>query len=118
MAYASDESEAPEVYLRPASGEGVAVRVSTAGGDLPGWRADRRELYHRAPGGAIMAVGVRLGATADLGPPRIAVASPAFGRTIRAFEVARDGERFVALGRGDPPVLTLVLDWPALLVRP
>jgi hypothetical protein len=106
------------VYVRSRSGPGVAVRVSTAGGQLPRWRADGRELYYRAPSGAIMAVVVDLGATAELSPPRVAVADPHFGRTIRAFEVTADGQRFVAFGRGDPPTLTLLLDWAARLAPP
>jgi serine/threonine-protein kinase len=115
LAYVSDETGAPEVYVRPTSGPGVAVRVSTAGGEIPRWRADGRELYYRAPDGAIMAVGVRPGAAVVLSPPRVAVAHPPFSRAVRAFDVTPDGEQFVAFGREDPSVFTLVLDWAAQL---
>ena len=79
---------------------------------------DGGELYYRAPGGAIMSVGVALGATAALSPPRVAVADPRFSRTVRGLDVTPDGERFIAFARGDPPVLTLVVDWAARLARP
>ena len=115
LAYVSDETGAAEVYVRPMSGPGVAVRVSTAGGEIPRWRADGRELYYRAPDGAIMAVGVRSDAAIALSSPRVAVARPPFSRTVRTFDVTPDGGQFVAFGREDPPVFTLVLDWAARL---
>jgi hypothetical protein len=37
--------------------------------------------------------------------------SPPFSRTIRSFEVTPDGERFIAFGREDPLLFTLVLNW-------
>ncbi|MFN2240082.1 MAG: TolB family protein, partial [Thermoanaerobaculia bacterium] len=45
IAYASDVSGAPEVYVRPFEGKGAAVRVSRDGGSQPRWRGDGRELY-------------------------------------------------------------------------
>ena len=115
LAYVSDETGPPEVYIRQLSGSGVPVRVSTAGGEFPVWRGDGRELYYRAPDGAIMAVGVRLGPIVTLSPPGVALAAPPFSRMVRSFEVTPDGQRFVAFGREDPLLFTLVLDWPARL---
>ena len=117
LAYVSDETGEPEVYVRRVSGAGVAVRVSTDGGEFPRWRADGRELYYRTPKRAIMAVGVRLEPEVSISRPRLAAASPPFSRTVRGFEVSADGERFIAFGLGDPPVLTLLLDWAARLPR-
>lgn len=111
LAYVSDEVGTPEVYVRPVSGPGVAVRVSPAGGDFPRWRADGRELYYQAPDGTIMGVAVRLGTTVTLSPPRVAVTGPPFSRVFRGFEVTPDGQRFIAFGREDPLLFTLVLDW-------
>ena len=117
MAYVSTETGAPEVYLRPMSGRGVAVPVSTSGGEAPRWRADGRALYYRAPDGAIMAVDVRLGAvTAALSQPHVAVASPPFTQTVRGFDVTPDGKQFIGIGRSERPVFTLLFDWPAQLL--
>jgi Tol biopolymer transport system component len=115
LAYVSDETGAPEVYIRAVSGSGLAVRVSTAGGEFPFWRADGRELYYRAPDGSIIAVGVKLGPSVTLSPPSVALASPPFSRMVRSFEVTPDGQRFVGYGREDPLLFTLVLDWAARL---
>ncbi len=115
LAYVSDETSAPEVYIRAASGSGVAVRVSNAGGDFPVWRADGRELYYRAPDGAILGVGVRLGSPIVLSQPKVALAAPPFSRMVRTFEVTPDGRQFVGFGREDPLLFTLVTDWAARL---
>ena len=115
LAYVSDETGAPEVYIRPVSGSGPALRVSTAGGEFPIWRADGRELYYRVPDGAILAVGLGPGPHVALSPPTVALAAPPFSRMVRSFEVTPDGTRFVAFGREDPLLFTLVLDWAARL---
>lgn len=115
LAYVSDETGAPEVYVRRVSGAAGAVRVSTAGGEFPTWRADGRELYYRSPNGAIMAVAVRLGPSIVLASPSVAVAGPPFSRTVRWFDVTPDGQRFIAFGREDPLVFTLVLNWASRL---
>ena len=113
LAYVSDESGAPEVYVRRSDGTGVGVLVSTAGGDVPRWRADGRELFYRVPDGAIMGVAVTLGRTAVLAQPRVVVSSPPFNQAVRALSVTDDGRGFIAFGRGEPPVFTLILDWAA-----
>ncbi|HEV7367106.1 MAG TPA: protein kinase [Gemmatimonadales bacterium] len=115
MAYVSDETGAPEVYIRAVSGSGIATRVSTAGGEFPVWRADGRELYYRVPDGSIMGVGVKLGPPIDLSQPGVALPTPPFSRMVRSFDVTPDGQRFVGFGREDPLLFTLVLDWPARL---
>jgi serine/threonine-protein kinase len=117
MAYVSDETGAPEVYVREVSGRGAPVRASRAGGDVPRWRGDGRELYYRAPSGAIMVVGVTAGAPMALSSPRVVVANAPFSRTARTLEVTPDGERFVGFARDDPPVLTLMIDWMTRLAR-
>ena len=116
MAYVSDETGAPEVYVRAASGVDVAVRVSTAGGEFPVWRADGRELYYRSPDGAIMGVGVKLGPTIVLSRPSMILASPPLSRMVRSFEVTPDGGRFIGFGKEDPLLFTLIVDWAARLL--
>ena len=118
MSYVSDASGAPEVYVRRVDGTGVEVPVSTTGGNFPRWRGDGRELYYRAPDGAVMAVSVQLGDAAVLSKPRVVVSSPPFNTTARDVAVASDGGLFIGYGREEPPVFTLMLDWAARLPRP
>ncbi len=115
LAYVSDETGAPEVYVRRVSGPGGAVRVSTAGGEFPAWRDDGRELYYRSPNGAILTVAVKLGPGIVLSAPSVAVAGPPFSRTVHWFDATPDGQRFVGFGREDPLSFLLVLNWASRL---
>jgi eukaryotic-like serine/threonine-protein kinase len=117
LAYVSDETGAPEVYVRSVSAPNLAARVSTAGGEAPYWRADGRELYYRTPNGAIMSVSVRPGPRPALSAPSIVLADPPFSRIVRSFQTTPDGERFVAFAREDPLLFTLVTNWPARVRR-
>jgi eukaryotic-like serine/threonine-protein kinase len=58
LAYMSDISGANEVYVRPYTGNGAAVLISTRGGVEPQWSADGSELFYRA-GTRMMSVAVR-----------------------------------------------------------
>ena len=62
-----------------------------------------------------MGVRVTLGRTATLSTPTVTVAGPPFSRAARWFEVTREGDRFFAFSREDPPVLTLLQGWQARL---
>jgi hypothetical protein len=58
LAYCSDVSGRPEVYIVPFP-EGVPrIQVSTDGGREPRWRKDGQELFYLSPNGAVMAVAV------------------------------------------------------------
>ena len=59
VAYASDESGRLEVYVQPFPLTGARWPVSVAGGMLPAWRRDGKELFFLEPGsGRMMAVDV------------------------------------------------------------
>jgi Tol biopolymer transport system component len=116
MAYVSDETGSPEVYVRAVAG-GVATRVSSAGGEFPFWRADGRELYYRLPDGAIMAVSVQLSPSLAVSSPRVVLADPPLSRMVRSFQLTPDGQRFVGFGREDPLLFTLVTNWRARVDR-
>ena len=47
LAYSSDESGRPEVYVRDLSGSGGRWQISTGGGEEPHWSGDGRRLYYR-----------------------------------------------------------------------
>ncbi|HEU4722447.1 MAG TPA: hypothetical protein VFS59_13895, partial [Gemmatimonadaceae bacterium] len=115
LAYVGSAAGASEVYLRRADGTGAELAVSTAGATYPRWSADGTRIYYRAPDGSVMSVDVRLGDAAVLSRPRVAASRPPFNMTTRDLAVSRDGETFIAYGREEPAVLTLMLDWAAAL---
>ena len=57
LAYTSDESGRPEVYVRPFPGSGQRVQISTGGGYQAVWSGDSRHLFYRS-GSAFSPMGV------------------------------------------------------------
>ena len=121
IAYQSDEFGRVEVSVRRyPSMEDVTV-VSLNGGELPRWSADAKEIFYKQ-GNALMAARVELDPR-----PRVLSRQRLFtgdylgaGRE-GAFDVTRDGRRFVMI-KSDPAsalnALTLVQNWTGLLNRP
>jgi eukaryotic-like serine/threonine-protein kinase len=111
LAYQSDESGAPEIYIRSATIHSPAIRVSTAGGEAPRWGRQGRSLYYRAPNGSIMEVAISIGQSVELGRPVVAVVGAPFTNANRSFAVLDNGQHFLAFARGDAPVFTLTVGW-------
>jgi serine/threonine-protein kinase len=121
VAYQSDETGTPEVYVRPFPGTGPPVRVSPAGGGVPTWRADGRELYYLTPVGDLAAVSVTAGARFDTGTPHLlfrGVTRQPFSPYVSPYDVSPDGQRFLVYteNRTAPP-LTVLTPWQNLLTR-
>jgi eukaryotic-like serine/threonine-protein kinase len=117
IAYESDESGDSEIYLALTEGGGEKRRVSPAGGRLPRWRRDARELYYVAPDGFLMAAPITLGARLEVGVPvrRFHVET-----AIENLDVAPDGSRFLLSAplevvRESP--IRVIVNWPELLQK-
>jgi Tol biopolymer transport system component len=125
VAYHSNESGRDEIYVipfRPGEGApGGKRQVSTAGGTLPRWRRDGKELFYIGLDQKLMAaeVGAK-GGTFENGP-----VSALFGPLISGrgflYDVAADGQRFLAVvppeqGTNAEP-LTVVQNWTAGLKK-
>ncbi len=115
IAYESDESGDPEIYVALTKGAGEKKRLSPAGGSRPRWRRDGKELYYVAPDGFVMAVPMALGPQLEPGAP-----VPLFRAEgqIENYDVTPDGSRFlvstpVEKVRESP--LRVILNWPAAL---
>ena len=125
MAYTSDDSRQREVYVRPfPKGEGV-WRISTAGGQMPRWRGDGKELFYVAADGKMTAVPVL---KAALGPkpsfePGTPTAlfeshmidSPSTNGVLQ-YDDTKDGKRFLintvrATPAAASPPLTVIVNW-------
>ena len=98
VAYTSDRSGRPEVYLDSYRTPGRPVVISSGGGVHPVWRGDGRELYYWNDGAL---VAVRLGASpGDDSPPlagtrTVLFRAPYPGGVNTMYDVSPDGERFV-----------------------
>ncbi|HEU4723065.1 MAG TPA: protein kinase [Gemmatimonadaceae bacterium] len=97
VAYTSDHSGRPEVYLDSYPTARRPVAVSSDGGAHPVWRGDGRELYYWHDGAL---VAVRLGASSGDAPPVAGARTVLFRAPYQVgvntmYDVSPDGERFV-----------------------
>ena len=117
LAYVSDETGRPEVYVQSFPTLTGKWQVSTEGGSQPRWQRDGKELFYVAADRKLMSVAIPVGATFETGSPRALFETTLVGSQRQAYAVAADGQRFlmnVPLGDASAP-LTVVLNWPALL---
>ncbi|MGQ0736911.1 MAG: hypothetical protein ACT4QD_25075 [Acidobacteriota bacterium] len=123
VAYTSDETGSPEVYVQPVPPSGAKWPISSGGGSAPRWRADGREIFYVAPDRKLMAMDVRIPPTFEPGVPRplFEVSFDTPGRIpvdVLPYVVAGDGQRFlmsrVTEASAAAPI-PIVLDWMAAL---
>jgi serine/threonine protein kinase len=118
LAYASDESDQWEVYVRPFPDvdSGGLKKVSTSGGNYPLWSPDGRELFYRSPDGFV-AVSVETNPDLKLGSPqRLFDMEPYL-----AVDIDPDGKRFLMVkgvetaeddtAQGTPRKIIVVTNW-------
>ena len=124
MAYISDKSGQPQVYVQAIPADGAEFQVSTAGGVQPRWRHDGKELFYLSADGKLMAVPVKTGASFEI----TGAAQPLFEMQETAFELPGplkyqptiDGRRFLVIapvGSSEAPPITVVLNWQAGLKK-
>jgi eukaryotic-like serine/threonine-protein kinase len=117
IAFVSEESGRPEIYVVSASGLGGIRRVSASGGTLPRWEGDGKELFYLAANGDLLAIPTRTSGGFEAGSPTI-LFTP--NPPPEDYDVAPDGRRFLFQERaleGDVP-LTVVVNWIAELKKP
>jgi eukaryotic-like serine/threonine-protein kinase len=120
VAYVSDESGRPEVYVTPFPGPGGKWQISTAGGTLPLWRADGKELFYLSPARDVVVVEVKPGSGFESTAPRtLFPAGPLFRSTPGGIDISPDGQRVVAAVAPEEysSPITLVLNWTAELKK-
>ncbi len=122
VAYSSDETGRPEIYLRRFDQTGDAVRVSRTGGRWPRWQGDGSVLYFLTPAGAVMSAPM----TAAMAParePAVLFRHPGWTRSLfsdmgSVFDVTPDGNRFFLRRPTNPSYLTVVRNWTRSLEGP
>jgi eukaryotic-like serine/threonine-protein kinase len=115
LAYCTNESGRPEVYVKAYPGPGAKVQISNQGGIDPVWRRDGRELFYRS-GDRMMAVTVSPGdvfsSTRPVelwrGPysPGMSTSCGAPGLTSSNYDVTPDGQRFLMIRDEDDVTMT------------
>ena len=119
VAYSSLESGRWEVYVVPFPGPGGKWQLSTAGGTLPRWRGDGREVFYLAPDSSLMSVMVDGSESAF----QVGEASRLFHAPVPSpigynYVVSADGQRFllnVSAERASP--VTIIDGWQALVKK-
>lgn len=117
VAYVSNDSQQNEIYVTPFPGPGGNSRISKAGGILPRWRHDSKEIFYAGLDGKLMAAEVTLKASSidvvQVKPLGITVPTVSL-----SYDVSLDGQRILAiteLERTRSIPLTLVQNWTSLL---
>jgi Tol biopolymer transport system component len=103
LAYSSDESGAPEVYVRPFP-EVASARwqVSTAGGSQPLWAHSGRELFYRNGRNDLVAAEVRTSPAFSVGQQRalFSAAQYLILGGFQSYDVSPDDRRFLMVREG------------------
>jgi len=120
LAYVSNASGRPEVYVQTFPEGGGKWQVSSAGGSEPVWARSGKELFYRA-GNQMMAVSIEAEPTFTAGKPTALFPDPYLksGWFQAVYDVSPDGQRFVMVQSSDEAEgstqLSVVQNWPELL---
>jgi eukaryotic-like serine/threonine-protein kinase len=117
LAYFSEETGQPEVYVVPFPGPGGKYQISHAGGWIVRW--DKKgDLFFLTTGNQLMKVELKLTAQSL----EVKSLRPLFQMNLAdtpapLFDVSADGQRFLAVtpARPESSSISLLLNWPALL---
>lgn len=118
VAYVSDESGRPEVYVQSFQGVAGKTKVSNGGGDHPQWRRDGKELVYLSSDKKLMAVPVTTGTTFKAGNPAALFSSET---EMSGFDVSTDGQRFLVIMNAAEPThwpINVVIAWTVGLKSP
>jgi serine/threonine-protein kinase len=117
VAYGSEESGQPEIYVRPFPGPGGRWQISTEGGVQPVWARNGRELFYRN-GDKMMAVAVETGPVFAAAKPKMLFEGH-YEAGIFPFEpnydISPDGQRFLMIKASEQESaetqINVVLNW-------
>jgi serine/threonine protein kinase len=125
IAYVSNEPGQDEVYVQSFPEPGIRLKVSTAGGVLPRWSWDSKELFYRQPAGQTVWRAVAIKSSG--GSLNVDAPVNLFGAPINTavYSVSRSGRFLVQLnpgtagGRGNPnftlaatpPHVVVLINW-------
>jgi serine/threonine protein kinase len=119
LAYVSDESGIPQIYVQSFPASGGKWQVSDSGGYYIAWRHDGKELFYVSAEKKMIAVDIKgeggnfeVGARKALFDLRI----PTFTSAQAQFAVTADGQKFLIVntfGENKSEPITVALNWTA-----
>jgi len=131
LAYCSNETKKPQVYVQAFPGPGAKIQVSSDGGSDPVWKRTGEELYFRN-GDKMMAVAVSTAPTFRAGRPQVlweghyshgmSTSCGPPGPTSSNYDVTADGKRFLMVKDEAPDTavskqIVVVLGWADEVTR-
>lgn len=121
VAYVSNESGRPEVYVRSFPDGGGQWQVSTTGGAQPIWRRDGKELFYIGADRRLMAVEIRSAAGFETATPVELFQTQVAGYTLpNRYAASADGQRFLIntqVEETSQTPITVVLNWAATIKK-
>ncbi|MBV9771235.1 MAG: PD40 domain-containing protein, partial [Bryobacterales bacterium] len=117
VAYSSDESGQPEVYVQAFPEARGKFQVSAGGGRFPKWGPGSRQLFYVSLNDKLMAVDLKPGKdSVEPSAPRELFALPTPTINFIPYDVSADGERFLVEAQPQQAAhLSVIVDWPALV---
>jgi eukaryotic-like serine/threonine-protein kinase len=121
LAYVSDASGVPQIYVETFPSSGGKWQVSSSGGYHLAWRHDGKELFYVAADRKMMAVEIKgEGASFEAGTPKplFDLRVPTFTGSQAQFAVSADGQKFLianTFGENRSEPITVALNWAASL---
>jgi eukaryotic-like serine/threonine-protein kinase len=124
IAYRSNESGRPEVYVQAFPGPGSKVRVSTDGGTEPRWNPNGKELFYISPDAKMIAASVTSSSSGlEIGKPvplfQTRIVRGGTSDVTQQYDVSHDG-RFLINVPADEAVtspVTLLFNWKPRAVQ-
>ena len=119
VAYTSDESGRPEVYVQRFPDARDKVQISTRGGVSPRWGADGHELYFLSIDRQLMTVQIKLTNQLQVGPPTRLFDAPV-GLGENRYAPSPDGKHFllsVPVSESNAAQIVVVLNWAGQLAN-
>jgi eukaryotic-like serine/threonine-protein kinase len=127
LAYTSDESGIPEVYVQPLPSTGAKWLISRGGGIRPRWRSDGKEIFYIAStsvngAGKLMAVAIDPQLSLRVGAPTPLLDIQFLPRNANdyPYSVSRDGQRILAVVPREDAArapVTIVFNWTSDLKK-
>jgi len=116
LAYVSDETGRPEVYVRRVLGQAGAAQVSLAGGKQPRWRGDGKGIFYLGLDSSIMEVDVHTGPRFASLPPKAIVRATQHS-TMDLYAVSKDAQQFLVVVYPQSSSYTLMLNWTSRIEK-